>query len=195
MAVPAVPAAVPNAAPAPSWGAPETRPLAIEGPKMPRPNSDRDASTRLMARPISGSCPCSAAVNSAKKLEPIPTMTASTMTLTPDETTLPSTRSARKRSEEHTSELQSLMRNSYAVFSLKKQKNPKHTLLNTKIQKKQQMVTRNITTNQTHNATYNKHPPTKPDTNRPLQTHKHQSIAEQPQQSHQAQIHHKQTLK
>src|SRR3546814_5528395 len=31
------------------------------------------------------------------------------------------------RSEEHTSELQSLMRNSYAVFSLKKKKtNPKH---------------------------------------------------------------------
>src|SRR3546814_4679922 len=29
-------------------------------------------------------------------------------------------RSARNRSEEHTSELQSLMRNSYAVFSLKK---------------------------------------------------------------------------
>src|SRR3546814_3685808 len=32
-------------------------------------------------------------------------------------------RSFRKRSEEHTSELQSLMRNSYAVFCLKKKKN------------------------------------------------------------------------
>src|SRR3546814_6636544 len=31
--------------------------------------------------------------------------------------------SARMRSEEHTSELQSLMRNSYAVFCLKKKKN------------------------------------------------------------------------
>src|SRR3546814_4693031 len=31
------------------------------------------------------------------------------------------------RSEEHTSELQSLMRNSYAVFCLKKKKNNKHT--------------------------------------------------------------------
>src|SRR3546814_2305993 len=33
----------------------------------------------------------------------------------------------RKRSEEHTSELQSLMRISYAVFCLKKQKNTKDT--------------------------------------------------------------------
>src|SRR3546814_8015392 len=33
------------------------------------------------------------------------------------------------RSEEHTSELQSLMRISYAVFCLKKKKNKKHTLL------------------------------------------------------------------
>src|SRR3546814_11928711 len=31
------------------------------------------------------------------------------------------------RSEEHTSELQSLMRNSYAVFCLKKNKDPVHT--------------------------------------------------------------------
>src|SRR3546814_10451782 len=31
------------------------------------------------------------------------------------------------RSEEHTSELQSLMRNSYAVFCLKKKKSPKQT--------------------------------------------------------------------
>ena len=32
--------AVPTAVPAPSCGAPETRPVAIDGPKMPRPNSD-----------------------------------------------------------------------------------------------------------------------------------------------------------
>jgi len=30
-------APVPTAAPAPSWGAPETRPVAIPGPKIPRP--------------------------------------------------------------------------------------------------------------------------------------------------------------
>src|SRR3546814_2125561 len=33
------------------------------------------------------------------------------------------------RSEEHTSELQSLMRISYAVFCLKKKKQPKHTII------------------------------------------------------------------
>src|SRR3546814_7934950 len=38
---------------------------------------------------------------------------------------------SRPRSEEHTSELQSLMRISYAVFCLKKKKNPQlHTLTN-----------------------------------------------------------------
>src|SRR3546814_3914840 len=40
--------------------------------------------------------------------------------------TLSRTVSQRSRSEEHTSELQSLMRNSYAVFCLKKKKKP-HT--------------------------------------------------------------------
>src|SRR3546814_3907327 len=40
-------------------------------------------------------------------------------------------RTAQKtRSEEHTSELQSLMRNSYAVFCLKKKKNKKNTSKN-----------------------------------------------------------------
>src|SRR3546814_5760781 len=37
------------------------------------------------------------------------------------------------RSEEHTSELQSLMRISYAVFCLKKKNNPPHTRLSTSI--------------------------------------------------------------
>src|SRR3546814_10059987 len=37
-------------------------------------------------------------------------------------------RSTRKRSEEHTSELQSLMRISYAVFCLKKKKHATHTM-------------------------------------------------------------------
>src|SRR3546814_5673894 len=37
-----------------------------------------------------------------------------------------------ERSEEHTSELQSLMRSSYAVFCLKKKTNKQHTLQNRK---------------------------------------------------------------
>src|SRR3546814_10679296 len=39
-----------------------------------------------------------------------------------------SCRSARQRSEEHTSELQSLMRTPYAVFCLKKKKNKQYTI-------------------------------------------------------------------
>src|SRR3546814_2502806 len=49
----------------------------------------------------------------------------------------------RLRSEEHTSELQSLMRISYAVFCLKK-KNQNHE------------IEYNINTKQNHNLTYNK---------------------------------------
>src|SRR3546814_10610112 len=44
--------------------------------------------------------------------------------------TFSSYRSARPRSEEHTSELQSLMRNSYAVFCLKKKKKRKNLISN-----------------------------------------------------------------
>src|SRR3546814_8983771 len=40
---------------------------------------------------------------------------------------------ARARSEEHTSELQSLMRISYAVFCLKKKNNNRHTIQHTDI--------------------------------------------------------------
>src|SRR3546814_7883781 len=47
------------------------------------------------------------------------------------------------RSEEHTSELQSLMRNSYAVFCLKKKKNKKHA--NTNKQTKYSNTTTNNT--------------------------------------------------
>src|SRR3546814_7299393 len=59
-------------------------------------------------------------------------------------------RSDLERSEEHTSELQSLMRISYAVFCLKKKKNQKHnhnktSKQNTTIKKK----TNNNTTEQT----------------------------------------------
>src|SRR3546814_6567383 len=42
---------------------------------------------------------------------------------------LPNGKTALARSEEHTSELQSLMRNSYAVFCLKKKKNTQETKL------------------------------------------------------------------
>src|SRR3546814_7834943 len=45
------------------------------------------------------------------------------------------------RSEEHTSELQSLMRIAYAVFCLEKKKDTKHTLLNSKHQRATQMHT------------------------------------------------------
>src|SRR3546814_6713562 len=51
--------------------------------------------------------------------------------------TTPTSRSTR-RSEEHTSELQSLMRNSYAVFCLKKKKHKKQT------QTHKQTITTNI---------------------------------------------------
>ena len=55
----------------------------------------RLASTIDSASSIVGSAP-TALVNSAKIVEPIPTITASTSTLIPEETTLPSTRSAMK---------------------------------------------------------------------------------------------------
>src|SRR3546814_9147959 len=45
--------------------------------------------------------------------------------------------SSRDRSEEHTSELQSLMRISYAVFCLKKKKTQQHILHNTNTQDRQ----------------------------------------------------------
>src|SRR6185437_3137206 len=84
------PPAVPIAAPAPSCGAPETRPVAIPGPKIPRPNREIDASTSDIASARVGSRPCSAAINWLKKVAPMPMMTASTMTLMPEAITLPS---------------------------------------------------------------------------------------------------------
>src|SRR3546814_6215492 len=56
---------------------------------------------------------------------------ASTMVSSPGSRQAPSTpisRSGKRRSEEHTSELQSLMRISYAVFCLKKKINHKNSL-------------------------------------------------------------------
>src|SRR6202012_2618819 len=47
--VPTSAPAVPTAAPAPNCGAPDTSPVAMPGPKMPKPNSDSEASTRVMA--------------------------------------------------------------------------------------------------------------------------------------------------
>src|SRR3546814_4481140 len=61
-----------------------------------------------------------------------PTISTSSPTFTtprsirPD-TTVPRPEIENTRSEEHTSELQSLMRNSYAVFCLKKQTRTRHT--------------------------------------------------------------------
>ena len=57
------PTTVPTAAPAPSCGAPETRPEAMLGPKMPSPNKARLASISDTACSRSGSCPCSEDVN------------------------------------------------------------------------------------------------------------------------------------
>src|SRR3546814_983411 len=45
----------------------------------------------------------------------------------------PATAASGSRSEEHTSELQSLMRISYAVFCLKKKKTPKTTIVDVQI--------------------------------------------------------------
>src|SRR3546814_7557668 len=53
---------------------------------------------------------------------------------------------ARRRSEEHTSELQSLMRTSYAVFCLKKKKTPHSEITTTKhIQDEQDTIQREHT--------------------------------------------------
>src|SRR3546814_2038617 len=46
---------------------------------------------------------------------------------TVSKTNIPTSPTENPRSEEHTSELQSLMRTSYAVFCLKKQNTPTHT--------------------------------------------------------------------
>ena len=55
------------------------------------------ARTRASASSIDGLIAAKPAVNSANSVEPIPTMTASARTLTPEAITLPSTRSAGKR--------------------------------------------------------------------------------------------------
>ena len=68
----------------------------MPGPKMPRPSSDKAASTIAMASSMVGVAPPKPAVNCENSVEPMPMMTASTRTLIPDEMTLPSTRSAMK---------------------------------------------------------------------------------------------------
>src|SRR3546814_5513699 len=73
---------------------PETMPLAMPSPKMPRPTSDNAASTIAIASSMVGVAPPKPNVNSEKSVEPMPMMTPSTSTLMPDEMTLPSTRSA-----------------------------------------------------------------------------------------------------
>ena len=92
-AVPAAPIAAPAIAPAPSWGAPDTRPVAMPGPKIPSASKVSEASMMTSAWSIEGSSGWT--WNCAKRPEPIPTITARTSTLTPADTTLPSTFSAR----------------------------------------------------------------------------------------------------
>src|SRR3546814_1853315 len=65
-------------------------------------------------------------------------------------------RSISSRSEEHTSELQSLMRISYAVFCLKKKKNQKQKTVN-KTQKKNTPTTHNYAETSIHYSTDLKH--------------------------------------
>src|SRR3546814_4986565 len=73
-----------------------TRPVMIELPSANR-------STMV--------CPCEGSAYACTSIRPIPPVS-----------TLPSSTLAVRRSEEHTSELQSLMRTSYAVFCLQKKK-------------------------------------------------------------------------
>src|SRR3546814_7181950 len=56
-------------------------------------------------------CPASAPISTSSRSRPSPARSTSTSSTSPG---------SRRRSEEHTSELQSLMRISYAVFCLKK---------------------------------------------------------------------------
>src|SRR3546814_1720787 len=81
---------------------------------QPSPTPDR-CSTRIW---LTKSSPCALAVT-VKESEPSSLMHSAS----PCRLTATSGGSAGSRSEEHTSELQSLMRNSYAVFCLKKKKN------------------------------------------------------------------------
>jgi hypothetical protein len=67
----------------------------MPGPKIPNPRSDKAPSTWDMAAAKSGSWPWRDWVNDANSVEPMPMITARTITLMPDATTLPSTRSAR----------------------------------------------------------------------------------------------------
>ena len=89
------PAAVPTTAPAPNCGAPETRPAAMPGPKIPSATSASDARMTVAASSRVTSPGVISAVTAPKRVEPMPTITASTMSLIPDEMTFPRTRSAR----------------------------------------------------------------------------------------------------
>src|SRR3546814_5008156 len=65
-------------------------------------------------------------------LTPVPCLGIDTLPCRPDSTRTPRRRASRRlrsgRSEEQTSELQSLMRNSYAVFCLNKKKKTRHRI-------------------------------------------------------------------
>src|SRR3546814_6925566 len=61
------------------------------------------------------------------------------------------------RSEEHTSELQSLMRISYAVFCLKKKKTLNHKRIQQTSHKQNTLITHTYTSPPTHNAIHASH--------------------------------------
>src|SRR3546814_6729373 len=87
---------------------------------------------------------------------PAHTFTKSRPISTCRETCSPVSRSRSKRSEEHTSELQSLMRISYAVFCLKKKKINTTTTSNTHHrQKNTKLLTSNHRQSIIHNPSYN----------------------------------------
>src|SRR3546814_7371954 len=77
------------------------------------------ATSRLLSRMAPGA-PCSRAATTSRPRVASAPSSATVSCTSP-------MRQASARSEEHTSELQSLMRNSYAVFCLKKKKNKTHT--------------------------------------------------------------------
>src|SRR3546814_7354365 len=78
------------------------------------------SSSRTKARPAAGRR------RRRRRRKPRRAKSHRTADLYPSRATCPGSTEGRTRSEEHTSELQSLMRISYAVFCLKKKKRKKH---------------------------------------------------------------------
>src|SRR3546814_6584224 len=85
------------------------------------------AAAQVDSRPMAG--PPAPSVPPSVRTGPLPTVLTLAQALEEAQARSPVLAAARARSEEHTSELQSLMRISYAVFCLKKQKQNKINLL------------------------------------------------------------------